>query len=309
MEFGFGVVKTTGGTRINDNLIKNQNDIKKDHVSVLDMTLDLQGEILYLPSNTTLIGKGSRGKIKNGEIIINNEKNIIICDILFENVTLVIKNQSHNVFATHCEFRNKFHNNLIINESSLITISYSKFFSYKNIKILSFDVNCKVTLNNNYFSGSNNIVTSNNCYTHIINNYFESKALCIDSINSTVFSEYNVFFNSPKCFRRQGVNAFFSSKNEYFHYMPDQYLSESDEDETAELIAKNIKTPNNYYDYVKNTSNSSNLKHFFDYCGIFAAADKSETISNLSDSSLELSDNSTNAIVAKKSINKCCIIS
>ena len=38
-------------------------------------------------------------------------------------------------------------------------------------------------------------------------------------------------------------------------------------------------------------------------------ADKSETISNLSDSSLELSDNSTNAIVAKKSINKCCILS
>jgi len=309
MEFGFGVVKTTGGTRINDNSIKNQNEIKKDHINVLEMTLDLQGELLYLPSNTTLIGKGSRGKIKNGEIIINNEKNIIICDIFFENVTLVIKNQSHNVFATHCEFRNKFHNNLIISESSLITFSYSKFISYKNIKILSYDINCKVTLNNNYFSGSNNIVTSNNVYLHLINNYFESNKVSIDSINSTVFSEFNVFFNCRQCFRRQGVNTFVSSKNEYFRYMPYQDLSESEENETTELIAKNIKTPNNYYDYVKNTSNSSNLKHFFDYCGVLAAADNSETISNLSDSSLELSDNVTKNAIAKKSINKCCIIS
>ena len=306
MEFGFGVVKTTGGTRINDNLIKNQNDIKKDHINVLEMSLDLQGTTLYLPSNTTLIGKGSQGKIKNGEIIINNEHNIILRNLLFENVIFIIKNQSHSIFVTHCEFRNKFHNNIIINDSSLITISYSKLFSYKNIKIISDDINSKITLNNNYFSGSNNIVTANNVYTHLINNYFESKELCIDTINSTVFSEFNVFFNCPQCFRRQGVNAFFSSKNEYFNYMLDQDISESEEDET-ELTAKNIKTPNNYYHYVKNTSNSSSFKHFFDYCGVLAA-DKSETISNFSDSSLELSDNVT-TVIAKKSINKCCIIS
>jgi pectate lyase len=213
---GMGLDTTTGGgktapiTVTTFEELSTALDSEATQVIVVQGTIDLQGGMVPMRSNKTLIGlKGAR--LDNGGIEMNKRQNIIVRNIIFSNGTddtFKINQNTHHVWVDHCDFT-KAEDGLfdITRQSSFITISWNKFYEHSKTMLIGHsdaetgDVGfLKTTIHHNFFNGTEQRHPRVRFgEVHVFNNYFLANNLygVASTMDAKVVVEGNYFENVP----------------------------------------------------------------------------------------------------------------
>ncbi|MBN1996416.1 T9SS type A sorting domain-containing protein, partial [candidate division KSB1 bacterium] len=171
---------------------------------------------INIKSNKTLLGVGDKAHLSGIGLNINGASNVILKNLTVSKVSpqdaVEINGKSRQILIDHCEFysdRNhgtEFYDGLldIKNESSFITVSWSKFHDhFKTILISSNDQSpqdsvTRVTFHHNYFYNCGSRLPSIRFGTaHIFNNYYENCESAINTrMGARVRIEKNYFFHT-----------------------------------------------------------------------------------------------------------------
>ncbi len=244
-------------------------------VVTLDHLIEADDEIT-VGSNKTLLGIGNNAHLKGVELQINGARNVIIRNLKISHITpedaVEINGKSQNIWIDHCDlFSDRDHGTDyydglldIKNESSFITISWTKFHDhYKTSLIASGDDSIqdsviRVTYHHNYFYNCESRLPSIRFgKAHVFNNYYKDCGTAINSrMGACVRVERNYFDNvgtavmmrySPEVGSVQLIDNHFGTSNystspECILNIPYEYESHLDETEqipniiTSELV-------------------------------------------------------------------------
>ncbi len=213
---GMGLDTTTGGGKTAPITVTTFEDLSAAldsdaaQVIVVQGTIDLQGGMVPMRSNKTLIGlKGAR--LDNGGIEMNKRQNIIVRNIIFSNGTddtFKINQNTHHIWVDHCDFT-KAEDGLfdITRQSSFITISWNKFYEHSKTMLIGHsdaetgDVGfLKTTIHHNFFNGTEQRHPRVRFgEVHVFNNYFFANNLygVASTMDAKVVVEGNYFENVP----------------------------------------------------------------------------------------------------------------
>jgi pectate lyase len=213
---GMGLDTTTGGGKTTPitvttfEALSTALDSAAAQVILVQGTIDLQGGMVPMRSNKTLIGlKGAR--LDNGGIEMNKRQNIIVRNIIFSNGTddtFKINQNTHHVWVDHCDFT-KAEDGLfdITRQSSFITISWNKFYEHSKTMLIGHsdaetgDVGyLKTTIHHNFFDGTEQRHPRVRFgEVHVFNNYFLANGLygVASTMDAKVVVEGNYFENVP----------------------------------------------------------------------------------------------------------------
>lgn len=177
-----------------------QSYLNNDEPHIVTLSGRITGsENVKVGSNKTLMGVEDSAHIQGIGLEIGSARNVIIKDLKISHVTpqdAIEINNSQNVWIDHCElFSDREHGTEyydglldIKNESSFITVSWSKFHDhYKTILISSGDTQyadstIRVTFHHNFFYNCESRLPSIRFgKAHIFNNYYKN---CTSAINS-----------------------------------------------------------------------------------------------------------------------------
>ena len=192
-----------------------QNYLNSSEPYIVTLSRKITGsENIKVSSNKTFIGVGDSAHLQGIGLEIGAARNVIIKNLKISHVTpqdAIEINNSLNVWIDHCDFfSDRDHGSEeydglldIKNESSFITISWSKFHDhYKTILISSGDTQyadstIRVTFHHNYFYNCNSRLPSIRFgKAHIFNNYYKNCGTAINSrMGACVRVERN-FFNT-----------------------------------------------------------------------------------------------------------------
>lgn len=199
-------------------------------------------DTLTVKSDKTLLGIGDDAYLKNIEVRLNQARNVILRNIIVSHVhpkdAIGINDKTKNVFIDHCEFFSQRGDNDgdgasdteadkdwydglldIKNESSFITVAWSKFHDHYKVCLMASNDDAKadsvarITFHHNYFYNcGSRLPLIRFGKAHIFNNYYKD---CDDAINSRMGAwvrvEGNYFSNVGKAvfddYSRVGGNA------------------------------------------------------------------------------------------------------
>lgn len=267
-----------GETVAADNLeeLKSYLDGDKHLTVTLDHLIEADDE-LKIGSNKTLLGIGDDAHLKGIELEINGARNVIIKNLKVSHVTpadaIVITGKSQNIWIDHCDiFSDRDHGTEyydglldIKNESSFITISWTKFHDHFKTSLISSgddsvqDTVIRVTYHHNYFYNCESRLPSIRFgKAHVFNNYYKDCGTAINSrMGACVRVERNYFDNvgtavmmrySPEVGSVQLIDNHFGSSNystspECVLNIPYEYESHLDETEQIpEIITNELVT-------------------------------------------------------------------
>ncbi len=188
--------------------------LNNDNPYVVQISKKIVGsENVKVGSNKSIFGVGDSAHLQGIGLELSDARNIIIQNLKISHVTpqdAIEINNSQNVWIDHCELfsdrehEEDYYDGLldIKNESSFITVSWSKFHDhYKTILISSgdtqfADTTIRVTFHHNYFYNCGSRLPSIRFgKTHIFNNYYKNCSTAINSrMGACVRVERN-FFN------------------------------------------------------------------------------------------------------------------
>jgi pectate lyase len=219
-----------------------------------------------IKSDKTIDGRGQRVVIRGRGFEIGESdehiSNVIIENIIFENGlpngkdAITIRMGAENIWIDHCSFSN-FDDGLIdvIQESTDITISWSKFSNHDKVIILGRheepdNQNVKVTLHHNYFTNTrqrNPKVSWGK--VHAYNNYIERWEVygMGSSSYGQLYSQANIFeAGSDKDAFRFDFHAFDDQEAGYIKSVDDLFQNGA---ELKENVPENVFNPNDYYSF------------------------------------------------------------
>lgn len=217
---------TTGGeggrtVRIsNVDSLKELMDSNEKLIIEISGTINLEGAMVALRSDKTLIGLGDNARIINGGLELYKRNNIIIRNITFVNAPddlLKVNQNTTHLWVDHCTFTDgdtpdpegENHDGLfdITRQSNFITVSYCLFLNHsKSILIghsdsFTDDVGyLKTTLHHNWFNGTRQRHPRVRYgEVHCFNNYYQDNELygAASTCEADVVLEGNYFQNVP----------------------------------------------------------------------------------------------------------------
>lgn len=182
---------TTGGAGGPEQTVTNGADFIAAINSAGPRIVRVQGTITIagmqqVSSNKSILGVGANAVVTGGGLNIDEDSNIIIRNIKFQNSDddgINIQESSHHIWIDHCDFTNHFDGALDIKRASdFITVSWNHFYAQdKNMLVGHSDDNgaqdrghLRVTYHHNWFDGTNqrNPRTRFGNPVHVFNNYY-----------------------------------------------------------------------------------------------------------------------------------------
>ncbi|MBN1302163.1 MAG: T9SS type A sorting domain-containing protein [Melioribacteraceae bacterium] len=195
------------------------NYLSSDEPLVVTLSKEISGEgTLKIGSDKTFLGIGDSACLRGIEVEINSARNVILKNLKISHVhagdAIVITGKSLNVWIDHCDLysdRNHdqdYYDGLldIKNESSFITVSWTKFHDHWKTSLISSgddsrqDTVIRITYHHNYFYNCESRLPSIRfAKAHIFNNYYSNCGTAINSrMNACVRVERNYFENVGK---------------------------------------------------------------------------------------------------------------
>ncbi len=194
----------------------------------VELSEHIQGENtdeIAFTSDKTLIGTSADAHIEGIRVSINNARNVIIQNVTFSKVIqfdeIEINGGSKNIWIDHCNFFTDLDHNIdyydglldIKNQSSFITVSWSKFHEHQKCILISSgdqeiaDSVIRITFHHNYFYNCNSRLPSIRFgKAHIFNNLYYNIETGINSrMEACVRVERNYFKDAG-----QGVGMLYS---------------------------------------------------------------------------------------------------
>lgn len=242
--------RTTWGSGGKETIIDNYKDLNNAVQGNFPKIIKIKGEIkvpntsnipweeahyeILVGSNTSIIGIDSGAKIVGNGFVIDNQNNIIIKNIAFENAyekllpnqkwsidNITIKNSSTNIWIDHCSFsdwtigmngsgiNDSINYDWVIditNWSNYILISYSYFTNHRKVILIGNDDfkesdkgKLKVVLHHNFFDSTLRREPRVRYWeVYIFNNCYKNIGWYTIGIGkkASVYSEKNIFINS-----------------------------------------------------------------------------------------------------------------
>jgi pectate lyase len=205
-----------------------QSYLGTDEPYVVELSQHIQGsntDEITISSDKTLQGISDNAHIEGIRVKLDAARNVIIRDIKFSKVIqfdeIEINNGSKNVWIDHCEFFTDLDHDIdyydglldIKNQSSFITVSWSKFHDHQKCILISSgdgeiqDSVIRITFHHNYFYNCNSRLPSIRFgKAHIFNNLYYNAETGINSrMGACVRVEKNYFKDAGT-----GVGMFFS---------------------------------------------------------------------------------------------------
>ncbi|WP_144394981.1 RICIN domain-containing protein [Pleionea sediminis] len=187
-------------------------------------------------SNTTIIGQGSRSKIRGVNFNVRNSQNIILRNFHLEEVNsdlveagdgITLENTSH-VIIDHIRFRHISDGHVDIKDSQNVTLSWNRFEGYNNAvcgsqhHYTNLAHNSQVTFHHNFWngtSGRNPKLTGDDTRAHLYNNLWKNISYFAVSVSNGAQAklEANYFENSSRPHWNEGTGYIDggNSTNEY----------------------------------------------------------------------------------------------
>ncbi len=190
--------------------------MEAEEAYIVELSEHIQGlntEEIRISSHKTLIGTSENAHIEGIRVSLNAAQNVIIRNIKFSGVIqfdeIEINGGSKNIWIDHCEFFTDLDHDIdyydglldIKNQSSFITISWSKFHDHQKCILISSgdqevqDTVIRITFHHNYFYNCNSRLPSIRFgEAHIFNNLYYNAETAINSrMEACVRVERNYF--------------------------------------------------------------------------------------------------------------------
>jgi pectate lyase len=199
--------------------LANYLSLEDPYVVLVNGFISGEGEFT-ISSNKSLIGTCSESHIEGIRIKVSDAENVIIRNMIFSKVIRydeIEVNGSHHLWIDGCEFYTDrdhdvdYYDGLldIKNESSYITVSWSKFHDHHKAILISSgdgsvaDSSIRITFHHNYFYNCGSRLPSLRFgKAHIFSNYYKNNDSGINSrMGACVKVENNYFLNSDKAIR------------------------------------------------------------------------------------------------------------
>jgi pectate lyase len=213
---GMGLATTTGGsggtvvTATTFEQLAEYLDSDVAYIIKVDGSIDLQGGMVPMRSNKTLIGMAG-ARLHNGGLEMNKRQNIIVRNIIFADGTddtFKINQNTHHIWVDHCDFTNAADGLFdITRQSSYITISWNHFYQHSKTMLIGHSDSqtddtgyLKTTVHHNFFDGTEQRHPRVRFgEVHVFNNFFLANVLygVASTMDAKVVVEGNYFQNVP----------------------------------------------------------------------------------------------------------------